>query len=440
MTDQNFGNVKTLINIARREINMESEEISEESEENNFTEVARKKRKIQSFEKVFEKSNENQTENINLQNRFAPLQDKNSDENTTGNATPINTKPRMPPPVVIHQKVNDHKELIALITEMIGKQFHLKYTAGRTIIQAYTINNYRILMKELTDQKIHLHTYTPKDEKTHGFVLRGLDSAPDTQEIKEELENTHKIPVKQIYKMNTKYRPLYLIITEKDINLKFLQSTIKYVCCTSIKWEIHTKSKLISQCRRCQEWGHATTNCFAPPKCANCANPHWTYQCTTKEKKICANCGGQDHKAYSTECSKYKQRLSQIRKNETPVAAYKEAPIPTTNPWKERTPHINNELLENNEENFPPLSETRRPQTTTHNPQQSYTLNTQQTPTFQNLQTLTQEFNTLNELINVDKMIKLIQNLNTKLTQARNNTEKFLIFHSFTSNLSESDF
>lgn len=57
--------------------------------------------------------------------------------------------------------------------------------------------------------------------------------------------------------MNTKYRPLYLIITEKVINLKFLRSTIKYVCWISIKWEIHTKSKLISQCHRYQEWGHA---------------------------------------------------------------------------------------------------------------------------------------------------------------------------------------
>lgn len=97
----------------------------------------------------------------------------------------------MLPPVVIHQKVTDHKRLIALVTEMIGKHFHLKHTSGSTTISVETTNNYRILMKELTDQNIELHMYTTR-RKTHGFVLRGLDSAPETQEIKEKLEKSTK--------------------------------------------------------------------------------------------------------------------------------------------------------------------------------------------------------------------------------------------------------
>lgn len=100
---------------------------------------------------------------------------------------------------------------------------------------AYTMNNYRILMKELTEQNIQLlHTNTPKDEKTHGFVLRGLDSAPEVEEVKQDLEEIHKITTKNIYKMNTKFRPIYLIITDKEVTLNFLQTNIKYVCQTKI--------------------------------------------------------------------------------------------------------------------------------------------------------------------------------------------------------------
>lgn len=120
-----------------------------------------------------------------MQNRFTPLEKKKNDENTTGNANAINTKPKILPLVFIYQKNTDHKGLISLITEIIGKQFHIKYTAGRTNLYAYTMYNYENLMKELTEQNIQLHTYTPKDEKTHGFVLRELFSAPEVEEIKD---------------------------------------------------------------------------------------------------------------------------------------------------------------------------------------------------------------------------------------------------------------
>lgn len=140
----------------------------------------------------------------------------------------------------------------------------------------------------------------PKEERTHGLELKGLDSEPTIEEIQEDLASTHKIKCQKAFKMTTKYRPLYLIITENDIKLKYLQDNIKYVCQTKISWEIHNNTKLMAQYHRCQEWGHATSSCFIAPRCTHCAGKHWTFQCTEKATKKCTNCNGIGHKAYST--------------------------------------------------------------------------------------------------------------------------------------------
>lgn len=55
-------------------------------------------------------------------------------------------------------------------------------------------------------------------------------------------------------------------------------------------------------------------------------------------------------------------------------------------------------------------------------------------------QNLTSEIQKLNSLINIEKMFKLIQNLNSQLENARNNIDKFMITQKFLTNLSDNDF
>lgn len=42
----------------------------------------------------------------------------------------------------------------------------MKYTNDRTVIQTHTPQNYKILIKEISEQNIHFYTYTPKEDKT----------------------------------------------------------------------------------------------------------------------------------------------------------------------------------------------------------------------------------------------------------------------------------
>ncbi|GBP66309.1 Nucleic-acid-binding protein from transposon X-element [Eumeta japonica] len=65
------------------------------------------------------------------------------------------------------------------------------------------------------------------------------------------------------------------------------------------------KRGIPGQCYRCQLYGHAATNCHAPPRCVKCLDPHWTKECTrtrdSEGKPACCNCGS-DHTANYGGC------------------------------------------------------------------------------------------------------------------------------------------
>ncbi|KAL3289071.1 hypothetical protein HHI36_003513 [Cryptolaemus montrouzieri] len=228
-----------------------------------------------------------------------PMQeDPESDEEEEGaeemTSRRRNIKQGKPPPLVMHGRMNDHKKMIEKMKEIATHGFHLKYHKNTTSIFVNNENDWMRVHQFLTENEAEFHTYTWKKEKTHAFVLEGLDNEPDVDEIKEEMKVTHQISVKQVYKMKNTRRPLYLVITGKEIVLKFLQKTVNVLSYTKVSWKRHFNNKTITQCHRCQIWGHATTNCNAKPVCLKCAKGHLTSECPLKKEEIakCANCGG----------------------------------------------------------------------------------------------------------------------------------------------------
>lgn len=427
---------------------------SEEDSQGEFTLVQNKKRKIDlssAFEPVRTPSTNNPME---VTNYYSPLETIiNEDADIQTDNQQQFKKPKMPPPVVMHQKVNDHKSLIKQITQLIGKNFHIKHVGGRTAIQAYDYGKYKILKRELAENNLQFHTYTPAEEKTHGFVIRGLDSNPTPEEIQQDINETHKLVISKVFKMKTNFRPLFLVVTNKDINLTFLQQNIKFVCSTKIKWERHANTKLITQCRRCQEWGHATSNCFVTPRCAHCASEHWTHQCTNKEANMCANCNQTGHKAFANECPVYVKRLALTRKSEKPAEPrYQDAPLPSTNAWAQRpitevVPAASNQRREttppverpgpSNKEDFPALPSGPRHQQPRNRKPEPEENEFDSANQFENL---SREFKKLNSLVNLEKMLVLVVKLNKKLETAKSNLDKFLIIRNFTSELTDDDF
>lgn len=434
-----LASISVLCSIAKAQMASDNENIEMEEDTEGFQPVKRRKRNPE-IENMFhrdqtEKPMERPSEK--LKNRYSPLENLKENENNAGKTNNHSIqKPKIPPPIVIHENLKDHKKFIQFIGTHAGKNYHLKYSAKRVAIQTYDSPTYKKLLNVLTTEEIAFHTYTPHNEKTKGFVIRGLDCCPSIDEIKENMQEKHNITPKEIYKMKTQQRPLYLVITSKDIDLKHLQDNVKFVCNTRIYWERHESNKITTQCRRCLEWGHAASNCFAEPSCAHCAGGHWTHLCDNKKNIKCRNCGQEDHKAYSTECPAYCARVAYIQNSDKKLPekrTYVNAPAPRQNAWTQNRKTVNM----NKEDEFPALPKPKQMQPTTAvNPVVSR-------PDCGNLasfQNLTNEIKRLNSLINVEKMFKLIQNLNNQLTQATNNIEKFMITQTFLSNLTDDDF
>lgn len=103
--------------------------------------------------------------------------------------------------------------------------------------------------------------------------------------------------------MKTTFSPFYLVITDSTITLKHLQNRVRNILYTKITWERWRNDRPISQCRNCQTWGHAASNCHQPPRYLKCAAGHRTMDCTLPDEAQpkCTNCGV-PHTAASNEC------------------------------------------------------------------------------------------------------------------------------------------
>lgn len=253
---------------------------------------------------------------------------------TTGAAPKKNAN--KPPPIII-KGVALNKETYQDLTNALKihakSGYKIKYTKNTTIVYIENLEEYKNYKQTLNrDETVQWHTYATEDERTHAFVLKGLDHTPEPEELKTELQETYKIKIKEIYKMKTLYRPMYLVITMADHTLKQLQQQVKYLNFVHVSWERRHNTKPIIQCRRCCLWGHGQTNCHRWPKCLKCAGDHTISNCDQNQQDKCANCK-QDHRADSENCDVYKYKLSILQRQQTPKPQYIPAPTPKSNPW-----------------------------------------------------------------------------------------------------------
>lgn len=336
-----------------------------------------------------------------------------------------------PPPIVLRCAIHDkeHKNVRNAISLHVKKGYHLKLSKDRASLFIHDNDEYVMYLSKLQAQEdIPYHTYTTKENKTHAFVLTGLYGELDLEEVKDELRVKYEIPVENIFKMKGTYIPKYLVTTDQKITLKTLNTHVRYIIHTKIAWERYYNTKRIIQCHRCQEWGHATTNCRAEPACLKCGEAHLTYQCTKPKENPpkCANCQG-EHTANNTECPVYSKILEGLTKKSAGQRTYgkyvhqssefpglapprtKPAPPPDTNAWEERRKRT-------------------QPQS-----QQQTQIHTEADTN--DMDELRNEIAKLNTLIDVKKYLTLIKQLNQTLTNCNTESQKFQAFLKFNQQL-----
>lgn len=345
------------------------------------------------------------------------------------------TKKVTPPPIVIHGKADNHKKFVEFFNNTAKKGFHIKYNKETTVINLKDISEWKTAKAQLKDWAFDFHSYTSKEDKTHGFVVAGLEHEPFIEDLQAELKNSYNIATTAIYKMKGTKRPKYLVVMPENYNLKQLQKNVRFLDHVKITWERHYNNKVITQCHRCQAWGHATSNCYAAAACLKCGEGHLTSDCLkpADTPAICTNCKG-THTANSQECPIYQNLLQKI--NKTKEAArdrangkqrhiWIPAPPPPFNAWERRretatTTIPTNETYPNHQPAAPRAAEQRSQDTAAP------------AAHMDQFQELTSELGKLNSLINLAGMLRAIQDLNKILSNCKNSIEKFTAFSQFT--------
>ncbi|CAH1100925.1 unnamed protein product [Psylliodes chrysocephalus] len=157
------------------------------------------------------------------------------------------------PPIVIDGKTTNPKNLIQDIKAIAKGSFSIKHTNYTTVLFIDEKEDHEKVLANIKLDKMPYHTYTNNEDKSHAFVLRGLSEGTKIADIELDMEEQYEIKTRAIYKMKTKDRPLYLVITDPAITLDYLNRNARRVLYTRVVWDIRKSAKQIIQCHTCQE-------------------------------------------------------------------------------------------------------------------------------------------------------------------------------------------
>ncbi|CAH1114689.1 unnamed protein product [Psylliodes chrysocephalus] len=147
----------------------------------------------------------------------------------TVKTAPKTAKKSSIPPIVVDGRTDNHATLTSDLKAIIKGKYSVKYTNSTTVIFTEEQEDYESLLGSIKQAEIPHHTYTNKADKTHAFVLRGLANGTEKEAIEEDLIASYEIKPKDIFKMTTKHRPLFLVVTDPVITLDYLNKNVRVV-------------------------------------------------------------------------------------------------------------------------------------------------------------------------------------------------------------------
>lgn len=303
-------------------------------EENDSTTQENPWQLIKSRNTKRRKINVNSQPQLVTNNKFNPLSE--SSQETSQTVIEENKTPR-PPPIFVYGVINYNDMINNLRTIAEDKQYITKCLADNTIkIICDAPETYRKMIKFMRDKNVVHHTYQPKEERAYRIVIKHLHHTTDTKEISQELANKgHKVRNIMNGRSRTSKEPLNIFFVDlepannnKDIyKLTNLQNR-------AIQIEPPKKTKGITQCMRCQQYGHSRTYCNRPFVCVKCGGSHNTIDCKKNRDTParCALCNG-SHPANYKGCEFYHKLFKQNNANNR-LNIQHNVNIPTNTPAK----------------------------------------------------------------------------------------------------------
>jgi hypothetical protein len=369
------------------------------------------------------------TANIPTSNSFGlldNLDDIDMEENNNNNQSekPQNSRNFRPllkqfirvKPIIVFKTTNE--ALQRLLKDLGVKCCFAKLGKDSYKIQPNNAEEKKLISGKLLTAKLECHTYTETSDRKAMYVLKGLDLM-ETEEV-ETILKEEKIAINKVTMLskNENY-PLYLVSFEKGpITLKYLRDNHQIVNYTRVVWDkLNERERRPTQCKRCQAWGHAASNCTRQYRCMKCTEAHGPGECRrTKENKdnsppACVNCGKKGHLSSSYECEsfiRYKVKIERRRPT-------REAPrqfISTIAPWAQQQQRSS----------FPALETSSQPLFTSNNVnRQKVSQKFDHTSPFEEIEALKAE---LNSIPGIDQAILILKKLITDLKTCKNPTEQ----------------
>ncbi|GIY88012.1 nucleic-acid-binding protein from transposon X-element [Caerostris darwini] len=246
---------------------------------------------------------------------------------TSPTASPSPAAPTNPNvhPIMI-MKPTDIHAFMKQLNDALKLKITCKLTAQYLKLEPDTESLHATITRYLDATNVHYYIITPKGLRPVKAVLRGLPISYDLEVIKTELTdlNFQVINIYQLKKRDQARTPMplfqiQLAPTENVEDIWQLDSLLF----TKITVEKYNNKGGISQCHRCQLFGHSSINCKLPIKCVKCAGHHLTKDCTITthtDTPVCANCQG-SHPASYRGCPKFpKLNHSTSKQSANPVS------------------------------------------------------------------------------------------------------------------------
>lgn len=246
---------------------------------------------------------------------------------TTATAAPKREKP---PPISIYQQ--DPKVTVRLITDQLNiKDFYIKkFNEGKHSVFLANVSDHKKVKDLLTIARTSYFTYTPKSEKTQSFLLKGLHSGYEPEEIEYELKNLNieNLEFVKVSRFTTpksketkRVLPFLLVQISANSSAGKLHE-IRHIAYQVVSWERLNKPDPL-QCKNCQRYGHVASNCNMNYRCVKCAENHAPGECkitneegTVEKNNIyCVVCRNHGHPASYRGCPKYKEFKKKIQES-----------------------------------------------------------------------------------------------------------------------------
>ncbi|KAI4492172.1 hypothetical protein M0802_009978 [Mischocyttarus mexicanus] len=148
----------------------------------------------------------NTSNNITLQNRVNDSDNSESSEENKENAK-IATKAKVPPPLIMHGKIQSHQRFQELLKQNLKSKFFIKYKKERVELHTSTLEDFNHIKEKWARDNIKFHTYTTKSEKRKTYVIYGMHHGITAEDIKIELEDRN-IVVYNVNAMRSTSKPI----------------------------------------------------------------------------------------------------------------------------------------------------------------------------------------------------------------------------------------